>query len=98
MTTRSAAQPSDHGESFAWDPFPVRERVRHHAPLFPDPVDGVYLLRRYEDVAAVLRDDTLRLFHDRRPGSAGEVPHPRLHPYHLTVPSLRATITKGGSR
>ena len=55
MSTRSAVQPSDlHDESFARDPFPVWERLRHDAPLFHDTVDDVYLLTRYEDVAAVL--------------------------------------------
>ena len=33
---------------------------------------------------------------DRRPGSAGRVPPLRLHQYHLTVPSLRVTLTQGG--
>ena len=37
--------------------FPVWERLRHEAPLFHDTVDDVYLLTRYDDVAAVLRDD-----------------------------------------
>jgi cytochrome P450 len=46
-----------HDEAFARDPFPVWERLRHEAPLFHDTVDDVYLLTRYDDVAAVLRDD-----------------------------------------
>ena len=58
MSIRSAVQPSDlHDDAFVRDPFPVWERLRHDAPLFHDTVDDVYLLTRYEDVAAVLRDD-----------------------------------------
>jgi cytochrome P450 len=58
MSVRSAIQASDlHDEAFARDPFPVWERLRHDAPLFHDTVDDVYLLTRYEDVTAVLRDD-----------------------------------------
>ena len=58
MSTRSAIRPSDlHDEAFARDPFPVWERLRHDAPVFHDTVDDVYLLTRYEDVAAILRDD-----------------------------------------
>ena len=58
MSTRSAIRPSDlHDEAFARDPFPVWERLRHDAPLFHDTVDDVYLLTRYDDVAAILRDD-----------------------------------------
>ena len=58
MSTRSTVDPASlHDEAFAADPFPVWERLRHEAPLFYDAVDEVYLLTRYEDVAAVLRDD-----------------------------------------
>lgn len=58
MSTRSASQSSDlHDDAFARDPFPVWERLRHDLPLFHDTMDDVYLLTRYEDVAAVLRDD-----------------------------------------
>jgi cytochrome P450 len=46
-----------HDDAFARDPFPVWERLRHEAPLFHDTVDDVYLLTRYDDVAAVLADD-----------------------------------------
>jgi cytochrome P450 len=46
-----------HDAAFARDPFPVWERLRHEAPLFHDALDDVYLLTRYDDVAAVLRDD-----------------------------------------
>lgn len=58
MSTGTAVEPADlHDEAFARDPFPVWERLRHEAPLFHDTVDDVYLLTRYDDVAAVLRDD-----------------------------------------
>ena len=58
MSIRSAVDPASlHDEAFAADPFPVWERLRHEAPLLHDTVDDVYLLTRYEDVAAVLRDD-----------------------------------------
>jgi cytochrome P450 len=58
LSIRSAVDPASlHDEAFAADPFPVWERLRHDAPLFHDTVDDVYLLTRYEDVAAVLRDD-----------------------------------------
>ena len=58
MSTRSASQSLDlHDDAFARDPFPVWERLRHDLPLLHDTVDDVYLLTRYEDVAAVLRDD-----------------------------------------
>ena len=43
------------------------------------------------------REGLLRLFRDRWPVPAGEVPPLRMHQYHLTVPFLRVTITKGGS-
>jgi cytochrome P450 len=46
-----------HDDAFARDPFPVWERLRHDAPLFHDTVADVYLLTRYDDVTAVLRDD-----------------------------------------
>lgn len=46
-----------HDDAFARDPFPVWERLRHETPLFHDTVDDVYLLTRYDDVTAVLRDD-----------------------------------------
>jgi cytochrome P450 len=58
MSVHSAIQASDlHDEAFARNPFPVWERLRHEAPLFHDTVADVYLLTRYEDVTAVLRDD-----------------------------------------
>ena len=58
MSTRSVIEPVElHDAAFARDPFPVWERLRHEAPLFHDTVDDVYLLTRYDDVAAVLRDD-----------------------------------------
>lgn len=58
MSTRSAIEAHAlHDEAFARDPFPVWERLRHEAPLFHDTIDDVYLLTRYDDVAAVLRDD-----------------------------------------
>jgi cytochrome P450 len=58
LSLRSAVDPASlHDEAFAADPFPVWERLRHEAPLFHDSVADVYLLTRYEDVAAVLRDD-----------------------------------------
>jgi hypothetical protein len=43
------------------------------------------------------REGPLRLFRDRWPASAGEVPPLRVHQSHLTVPSIRVTITQGGS-
>lgn len=58
MNVRSAIDPAVlHDEAFDRDPFPVWQRLRHHAPLFHDTIDDVYLLTRYDDVAAVLRDD-----------------------------------------
>ena len=58
MSIRSALESRDlHDEAFARDPFPVWQRLRDEAPLFHDTVDDVYLLTRYEDVTAVLRDD-----------------------------------------
>ena len=58
MSIRSAVDAASlHDEAFVADPFPVWERLRHEAPLLHDTVDDVYLLTRYEDVAAVLRDD-----------------------------------------
>ena len=57
MSIRSAIDATSlHDDAFARDPFPVWERLRHDAPLFHDTVDDVYLLTRYDDVAAVLRD------------------------------------------
>jgi cytochrome P450 len=59
MSIRSAIDATSlHDDAFARDPFPVWERLRHDAPLFHDTVDDVYLLTRYDDVTAVLRDDT----------------------------------------
>ncbi len=46
-----------HSPSFALDPYPVWRRLQHEAPLFHDMVDDAWLLTRYDDVAAVLRDD-----------------------------------------
>ena len=43
------------------------------------------------------REGLLRLFRDRRPSPAGEIPPLRMHQHHLTVPSLRVTLTQGGS-
>lgn len=58
MSVRPAIDPASlHDDAFARDPFPVWERLRHEAPLFHDTIDDVYLLTRYDDVAAVLRDD-----------------------------------------
>jgi cytochrome P450 len=58
VSVRTAVEPEHlHDAAFARDPFPVWERLRHEAPLFHDTVDDVYLLTRYDDVAAVLRDD-----------------------------------------
>lgn len=58
MSVRTSIQAPDlHDGAFARDPFPVWERLRHEAPLFHDTVADVYLLTRYEDVTAVLRDD-----------------------------------------
>ena len=58
MSIRSAIDATSlHDDAFARDPFPVWERLRHDAPLFHDTVDDVYLLTRYDDVTAVLRDD-----------------------------------------
>lgn len=58
MSIRSALASRDlHDEAFARDPFPVWQRLRDEAPLFHDTVDDVYLLTRYDDVTAVLRDD-----------------------------------------
>jgi cytochrome P450 len=58
MNVRSVIDPANlHDEGFARDPFPVWERLRNEAPLFHDTVEDVYLLTRYEDVTAVLRDD-----------------------------------------
>lgn len=58
MSVRSTIDPANlHDEAFARDPFPVWERLRHEAPLYHDMVDDVYLLTRYDDVTAVLRDD-----------------------------------------
>ena len=58
MSIGAAVEAGDlHDDAFARDPFPVWERLRHEAPLFHDTVDDVYLLTRYDDVAAVLADD-----------------------------------------
>ena len=58
MSIRSAIDATSlHDDAFARDPFPVWERLRHDAPLFHDTIDDVYLLTRYDDVVAVLRDD-----------------------------------------
>ena len=58
MSARTGVDPASlHDDAFARDPFPVWERLRHEAPLFHDTIDDVYLLTRYEDVTAVLRDD-----------------------------------------
>ena len=58
MSVRPAIHAADlHDEEFTRDPFPVWARLRHEAPMFHDTVDDVYLLTRYEDVTAVLRDD-----------------------------------------
>ena len=58
MSAVPAIEPASlHDDAFARDPFPVWERLRHEAPLFHDTIDDVYLLTRYDDVTAVLRDD-----------------------------------------
>ena len=58
MSVRSEMDAANlHDEVFCRDPFAVWERLRHDAPLFHDTVDDVYLLTRYDDVTAVLRDD-----------------------------------------
>ncbi len=58
MKDRTAVSPEElHRPSFALDPYPVWRRLQHEAPLFRDTVDDVWLLTRYDDVAAVLRDD-----------------------------------------
>ena len=43
-----------------------------------------------------VREGILRRSRDRGPRRAGSVPPPRMHQYHLTVPSLRVTLTEGG--
>jgi len=45
-----------HEAAYFDDPFPVWERLRHEQPLFHDSVADRWLLSRYDDVAAVLRD------------------------------------------
>ena len=42
------------------------------------------------------REGLVRLFGGRRAELAGPLPPLRLHQYHLTVPSLRVTLTQGG--
>jgi cytochrome P450 len=43
------------------------------------------------------REGLVRLFRNRRPALAEDVPPLRLHQYHLTVPTLRVTLTPGGT-
>jgi pulcherriminic acid synthase len=58
MKSKSAVQASElHDAAFAQDPYPVWRRLQHEAPLFYDDVDKVWVLTRYDDVAAILRDD-----------------------------------------
>jgi cytochrome P450 len=42
------------------------------------------------------REGLVRLFRDRRPVPAEPLPPLRLHQYHLTVPTLRVSLTHGG--
>jgi hypothetical protein len=51
----------------------------------------IYKLSRLE-----AREGLVRLFRDRRPALSEELPPLRLHQYHLTVPTLRVTLTHGG--
>lgn len=43
-------------ENYLADPFPVWRRLREEAPLFYDDIAGRWMLTRYDDVVAVLRD------------------------------------------
>ena len=43
------------------------------------------------------REGIVRLFRERRPQLSGPLPPLRVHQYHLTVPSLRVTLTQGGN-
>ncbi|MGB8840522.1 MAG: cytochrome P450 [Aliidongia sp.] len=50
---------------FIRDPYPFYHRLRAHAPVFHTPV-GFYLVSRYEDAAAVLRDKRFGKSFDNR--------------------------------
>lgn len=108
MSTRLAIRPSDlHDEAFARDPFPERTDLWRGDSRGGVRRDGAashlafglgsgscagYRLARLE-----AREGLLRLFRDRRPRPAEEIPPLRVHQHHLTVPSLRVTLTQGGS-
>lgn len=58
MSTRVTVSPDElHGPAFDQNPYAVWNRLQHDAPLFHDSIDDVWLLTRYDDVVAVLRDD-----------------------------------------
>ncbi|MFN8623338.1 MAG: cytochrome P450 [Chloroflexota bacterium] len=54
----AASLPGDllHTAAYAADPFPAWERLRHDAPIWFDPVADRWIVSRYDDVVAVLRD------------------------------------------
>lgn len=54
----TAALPADllHTPAYRADPFPAWERLRHDAPIWHDPMADRWIVSRYQDVAAVLRD------------------------------------------
>ncbi len=45
-----------HDDAYRRDPAPVWEQMRHDHPLFHDPVNDIWWLSRYHDVAAVFAD------------------------------------------
>lgn len=78
------------------NPFPLWRQLRHEQPLFYDPVGERWLLTRYDDVAAVLRDPqtySTRTYQDRFRAVLGVTlaeldgpPHARLRA--IAAPSL----------
>lgn len=55
---------------FVSNPYPLYRWLRNHHPVRPDPLAGVWVVTRYEDVAAALRDPRFR----RQPMASGELP------------------------
>lgn len=43
-------------EAVLQDPYPAYKWLRDHAPVYKDPVSGVYIVSRYEDIKAIAED------------------------------------------
>ena len=56
MATESLSNDFLYTQDYLFAPEPYWERLRHDQPLFRDPNAGFWLLSRYDDVVALLRD------------------------------------------